>query len=112
AVGESYTDFARMSAFSGFPTVLGWRVHEWLWRGGFDTPAQRTEEVRKMYESPFDPESIKLLKQYKVRYIVIGDLERKSYKIPENIDDLGKVVFQSGNSEIIELRNEAKTLSN
>ena len=52
------------------------------------------------------------MKQYKVRYIVIGDLERKTYKIPENIDDLGKVVFQSGNSEIIELRNEAKTLSN
>ena len=102
AVGESYTDFARMSAFSGFSTVLGWRVHEWLWRGGFDIPAQRTEEVRKMYESPFDPESLRLLKQYKIRYIVVGDLERKTYKIPDNIDILGKVVFQSGNTKIIE----------
>lgn len=102
AVGESYTDFARMSAFSGFPTVLGWRVHEWLWRGGFDIPAQRTEEVRRMYEFPFDPESLRLLNQYKVRYIVIGDLERKTYKIPENIDGLGKVVFRSGSTEIIE----------
>ena len=103
AVGESYTDFARMSAFSGFPTVLGWRVHEWLWRGGFDIPAQRTEEVRKMYESPFDSESLRLLKQYKVRYIVIGDLERKTYKIPNNIDGLGKVVFKSGKTLIVEL---------
>lgn len=102
AVGESYTDFARMSAFSGYPTVLGWRVHEWLWRGGFDIPAQRTEEVRKMYESPFDTESIRSLKQYKVRYIVVGDLERKTYKISNNIDDLGKIVFQSGNTKIIE----------
>lgn len=105
AVGESYTDFARMSAFSGFPTVLGWRVHEWLWRGGFEIPGQRTEEVRKMYESPFDPESIRLLKQYKVRYIVVGDLERKTYKIPDNIISLGKIVFQSGNTKIIEFQD-------
>jgi len=111
AVGESYTDFARMSAFSGFPTVLGWRVHEWLWRGGFDIPAQRTEEVRKMYESPFDQESLRLLEQYKVRYIIIGDLERKTYKIPENINDLGKVVFQSENTEIIEFHDEGRTLT-
>ncbi len=111
AVGESYTDFARMSAFSGFPTVLGWRVHEWLWRGGFDIPAQRTEEVRKMYESPFDPESLRLLKQYKIRYIVIGDLERKTYKIPEDINDLGKIVFQSGNTEIIEFHDEGRALA-
>ncbi|MBI5356004.1 hypothetical protein HZB78_00120 [Candidatus Collierbacteria bacterium] len=104
AVGESYTDFARMSAFSGFPTVLGWRVHEWLWRGGFNIPAQRTEEVRKMYESPFDPESIRLLKQYRVRYIIIGNLERKTYKIPNNIDGLGKIVFQSGNTKVVETR--------
>jgi uncharacterized membrane protein len=103
AVGESYTDFARMSAFSGFPTVLGWRVHEWLWRGGFDIPAQRTEEVRKMYESPFDPESLKLLNDYKVRYIVIGDLERKTYKIPEDIGNLGVIVFKSGKTLIVEL---------
>ena len=34
AVGESYTEFNRFSAYTGLPTVEGWTVHEWLWRGG------------------------------------------------------------------------------
>src|SRR3989344_5022795 len=29
AQGDSYTDFARVSANTGLPTVLGWTVHEW-----------------------------------------------------------------------------------
>jgi uncharacterized membrane protein len=32
AQGDSYTDYARISANTGLPTVLGWTVHEWLWR--------------------------------------------------------------------------------
>ncbi|MCJ7786929.1 DUF2298 domain-containing protein, partial [Patescibacteria group bacterium] len=50
AVGESYTDFARVSANTGLPTILGWRVHEWLWRGSFDEAGKRTEEVKEIYE--------------------------------------------------------------
>jgi uncharacterized membrane protein len=105
AVGESYTTFARVSSFTGLPTVLGWRVHEWLWRGGFDIPGQRTEEVRKMYEEPSSPAAQQLFQQYKVRFIFLGDKEREAY---ENMDEaqvinLGKVVFNSGNTYIIEL---------
>jgi hypothetical protein len=33
AVGESYTYAARMSANTGVPALLGWPMHEWLWRG-------------------------------------------------------------------------------
>lgn len=36
AVGDSYTDLNAVSVFSGVPSIEGWRVHEWLWRGGFD----------------------------------------------------------------------------
>ena len=35
AQGDSYTDYARISANTGLPTVLGWTVHEWLWRGTY-----------------------------------------------------------------------------
>lgn len=103
AVGESYTAFGRVSVFTGLPTVLGWRVHEWLWRGGFEIPGQRTEEVKTIYERPTTPEAITLISQYQIRYIFVGDREREAY--PEldlaGLESLGQVVFRSNQTEII-----------
>lgn len=81
AVGESYSKKARVSTFTGIPTVLGWRVHEWLWRGGFSIPGQRTDEVKMMYEKPFSPEAQQLFQKYKVKYIFIGSLEKEVYQL-------------------------------
>lgn len=104
AVGESYTKFDRISANTGLPTVLGWRVHEWLWRDGFDIPSQRTGEVKTIYEQPLSEAGRNLIDQYQVRYIIIGDLERETYKVNENdLLKIGDIVFRSGESEIIKL---------
>ncbi|HCC84915.1 MAG TPA: hypothetical protein DEP87_04505 [Candidatus Pacebacteria bacterium] len=105
AVGESYTTYARVSTFTGLPTVLGWRVHEWLWRGGFEIPGQRTEEVRKIYETPNLPESKTLLAQYQVKYIFVGSLEREAYVNLDlkGLENLGPVVFRSHETEIIQV---------
>lgn len=108
AVGESYTTYARVSTFTGFPTVLGWRVHQWLWRGGFDIPAQRTEEVRVIYESPTSNEAKQLLMNYQVKYVFIGQKEEEAY---DNLDysgltNLGEVVFQSENTQIVEVGDQ------
>ena len=46
AQGDSYTDFARISANTGLPTVLGWTVHEWLWRGSYDVPSARFDDIK------------------------------------------------------------------
>lgn len=105
AVGESYTTFARVSTFTGLPTLLGWRVHEWLWRGGFDIPGKRTDEVKSIYEQPTSEATKTLLAQYLVKYIFIGTKEIEAYP---NLDlvglkTLGQVVFQSGATEIIEV---------
>jgi uncharacterized membrane protein len=104
-VGESYTHFARVSMTTGLPTVLGWRVHEWLWRNGFDIPGQRTEEVKKVYESPSSDEARQIIDKYKIKYIFIGDLERQNYPTMDvgNIESLGEVVYTSGMSEIVKL---------
>jgi uncharacterized membrane protein len=107
AVGDSYTTFARVSAFSGKPTVLGWRVHEWLWRGGYDIPGQRSAEVEKIFNFPHNQDSQRLLGQYHVRYIFVGSKEKEAYP---NLDEstlmsLGKIVFQSGETYIIELNH-------
>ncbi|MEK9169613.1 MAG: DUF2298 domain-containing protein, partial [Patescibacteria group bacterium] len=44
AQGDSYTDYERISAFTGLPTVAGWWVHEWLWRGSSDVVGKRIPE--------------------------------------------------------------------
>ncbi len=105
AVGESYTDFARVSANTGLPTILGWRVHEWLWRGSFDEPALRTEEVRKIYESKNLEETQTLLGKYKVNYIFVGTLERRSYRQinEEKFSKIGNLIFSEGQTKIYQL---------
>jgi len=105
AVGESYTDFARVSANTGLPTILGWRVHEWLWRGSFDEAGKRTDEVKEIYESK-DLNRIKtLLRKYQVKFVFVGSLEQQAY--PQLKEDkfgkIGKVVFSSGKTKIYQL---------
>ncbi|HJZ05306.1 MAG TPA: DUF2298 domain-containing protein [Patescibacteria group bacterium] len=95
ANGDSYTDFNRISAFSGLPTVAGWTVHEWLWRGGYEPIALRAEEVKRVYESIDIEETKLLLNKYDVRYIVVGSMERQKYPQldEEKIKKLGSTVF-------------------
>jgi uncharacterized membrane protein len=103
AVGDSYSGFARVSVFSGLSTVIGWRAHEWLWRGGPEIPTQRSREVQWVYEQPLSIEAARILEQYQVKYIFIGSKEREAYRF--NIEDvlsLGTVVFQQGNVYILE----------
>lgn len=104
AVGESYTTFGRVSVFTGMPTILGWRVHEWLWRGSFDGPAKRTEEVRTIYERPQSAEATNILRNYGVGYIVLGDKEREAYTVNEKgVEKLGEVIFRQGNSRLVKI---------
>jgi len=114
AVGDSYTEFNRFSAYSGLPTVEGWRVHEWLWRGGYDEPGRRSAEVehiytaatldetKSQYEADPLPSPRNLLKHYGVQYIIVGDMERDEY--PElnekKFAEIGEVVFESGESRV------------
>lgn len=101
--GESYTTYDRVSAYTGLPTVIGWRVHEWLWRGGFDIAGERSGHVDTMYKNPLSPEARDLFSRYNVSYIFVGAKEREAYPdIDLNpIKQLGEVVFQSGNTFIV-----------
>lgn len=104
AQGDSYTDFARVSANTGLPTVLGWTVHEWLWRGTYDVPSPRIDQVKQMYEMT-DPEGAKkLFKKYHVNYVFLGELERQKYKVNETeLNKLGKIIFQKDETEIFKI---------
>ncbi|OGH41831.1 MAG: hypothetical protein A3H79_02820 [Candidatus Levybacteria bacterium RIFCSPLOWO2_02_FULL_36_8b] len=105
AQGDSYTDFARISTNTGLPTVLGWTVHEWLWRGTYDIPSPRIADVQKLYESNDIEETKNLLKKYKAEYVFIGDLEKQKYlKLDkEKFQSLGKTIYQNGQTKIYKI---------
>ena len=97
AQGDSYTDYERISAFTGLPTVAGWRVHEWLWRGSSDIVGNRIPEVVSLYESKDIDETNSLVNKYQIKYVIISRLERQKYP---NLDEkkwlkIGKLIFKS-----------------
>ena len=105
ANGDSYTDYGRISANTGLPTIIGWPVHEWLWRGSYDVAAPRIEDVKTLYESPDLNLTKTLIKKYNISYVVISNLEFQKYtNLNENkFNNLGRLVFQSGNSKVIKI---------
>jgi len=105
ADGDSYSDYARYSAFTGFSTVIGWPVHEWLWRGSYDIVAPRREEVREIYENIDINRVHEILNKYSVDYIIIGILEREKFNInEERISQIADPVFISGSTAIYAVR--------
>ncbi len=103
AVGDSYSSFARVSTYTGLPTVIGWRVHEWLWRGTYDIPGKRSADVQVIYESPLSEDAARLLNEYQVEYIFVGSKEREAYpKMDvEQLKQLGQIVFKSGDTFVV-----------
>ena len=99
AQGDSYTDFNRISAYTGNPTVAGWWVHEWLWRGSADVVGDRIPDIVSIYESEDKELTKSLLKKYHVSYVVISKMEKEKYK---NLDEkkfteIGSKIFESSN---------------
>jgi uncharacterized membrane protein len=79
AVGSDYSDYGRVSASTGRPTVLGWPGHEHQWRGSTDLFQHRASDVAAIFQSD-DPARVRgLLEQYQVRYVYQGRRERASY---------------------------------
>ncbi len=99
AQGDSYTDYERISAFTGLPTVAGWWVHEWLWRGSSEVVGKRIPEVVVLYESDNVDQTKFLIKKYQIKYVVVSRLERQKYP---NLNEkkwskIGQLIFKSSN---------------
>lgn len=104
AVGDSYTEFNAVSVFSGVPTIEGWRVHEWLWRGGYETVTQREAEVKTIYETYETEKRKELLERYNVGWILVGADENEKYEVnEEQIKALGEVVYQEGGTYLVKI---------
>lgn len=102
AVGDSYTELNVVSAYSGVPSIQGWRVHEWLWRGGYDSVASREQLVKELYEGAEVEAVIKIVEDFKIGWIFVGPDEEEKYIINHpKLKSLGKVVWEFGEYYLI-----------
>ena len=107
ANGDSYSDYGRFSIHTGFPTIMGWYVHEWYWRGSKNTSDRdmHVADVSTIYTSANTSNIIPILKKYHVKYIVLGKLERDKFTnlIQTTIMSVGSVIYQSGTTQLIKV---------
>lgn len=100
ANGDSYSDYERVSAMTGLPTILGWYVHEWLWRGGTEELNLRGAEVENIYTSNDQALVENLLTEYQVEYIFVGRMEREKYPQLNEVmlQTVGEIVYRDENT--------------
>ncbi len=82
--GGSYSDYARISTYSGKPGVLGWIFHEFQWRGSMEEMGTRKEDNERLYCTRDWNEAQSVLEQYNIRYVFVGSLERTTYTPGQN----------------------------
>jgi len=80
AVGGSYSGHGRVSAHTGFPTVLGWEFHEFQWRGDYAPQGTRRADIERLYMTRDWIEAQEILDRYGIAYVYVGPLERSTYE--------------------------------
>lgn len=102
AQGDSYTDYERISSNTGLPTVLGWTVHEWLWRGTYDVVPQRVADIQTLYESNDLSQTVQLIKKYAISLVYVGDMERTKYPSldEKKFNTIGTIVYKNSSVTI------------
>lgn len=103
ADGDSYSTACRVSAMTGLPTVLGWYVHEWLWRSDPEDLNRRSADIQTIYTSDNTEEVQSLIEKYGISYIFVGSEEYAKYGTvnTEGIQALGEVVYSSSGTFIV-----------
>ncbi len=106
AMGKgSYTYYGRISTYTGLPTIMGWNMHELVWRGYIPEGEQRAKAIDTIYTKDMN-EKEKVIKRYKIRYMIIGELERKKYGeklvLPYSKDDIKVKKIEKGKGIIFE----------
>ena len=105
AFGDDYSAFghARVSTFSGRPTVLGWAGHEVQWQ---HDPGSRSTDVQTLYTTTDLDAARALIGRYGIRYVVAGPIEKTTYGDAglAKWDKLGEQVYSRDGTTIWELR--------
>ncbi len=104
AVGGAYTHFARVSSYTGLPTVVGWGNHESQWRKQW--PTQQEVDVNEIYNTQDLGKAQSLLAKYGVTYIFCGSLERQKYgqDALNKFASFADIAFQDQGTVVYKLR--------
>lgn len=110
AVGDPYSQYARISAASGVPSYLGWENHESVWRGpeARRELGKRRQIVDDIYTSG-DPQMIRRrVREAQIDYVVLGELERKRYPSDAlaRLRETGRVQFQHGDTVLLRFSDD------
>ena len=111
AVGGAYTEYARLSANSGVPALIGWENHELVWRGHGVTAetGRRAALVRELY-SCGDPGKVRALAAGEgIPLIAIGALERADFSEEglAAVQAAGEVVLDEAGGQVVRIGRTA-----
>jgi YYY domain-containing protein len=110
AVGGDYTDYARVSTRSGQSAILGWPGHVSQWRGGSKEMGSRQTDIQTLYQSTDWQTTLKIIREYQIKYIYVGNLEHSAYRVSETkFKSFLRIVFQQGNVTIYEVPDQLET---
>ncbi len=113
AVGDDYSSFARVSTFTGLPTIMGWIGHEYQWRVmwlkdpvhniGYQ---QRASDVKQIYVNPDVNVVFTLMQKYHAQYLYFGPLERAKYTQAntQRFDIFMQIVYRSNGVTIYKVK--------
>ncbi len=105
AQGDAYREFARISMHTGIPVLLGWEHHARQRGLTHDSAMDRRKAIQAIYTHE-DMELVKqLILNYNVDFIVVGAVERNTYRRldPARFDghpELFTKIFESGRTSI------------
>jgi len=101
---------ARVSIYTGLPTVIGWDWHQKQQRSVLPGPMidQRIQDVQTIYTGTDLNETTHLLDQYDVQYIYVGPLERIYYAGDglnkfDQPSDLWNLVYENEQVKILQV---------
>jgi uncharacterized membrane protein len=77
---DQYHWTARISSYTGLPTVLGWPWHQIQQRTPYEAEIRaRAAAIAELYNTPDPRRAEALLRRYEVAYVVVGEVERAYY---------------------------------
>lgn len=101
AAGPSYSEYGRISAWTGLPCIINWSNHELIWRGSSRLYRGREDDVAALYSSRDKTQVISIIKKYNIEYVYLGGLERLKYGTGagSSLSELMDIAFN--NKEVI-----------